>query len=103
MPATWAGVDAALRSVAPGIRLLVADVTDGSCRPVHSIDPDTPAPLGSAFKLYVLDALGKAVAAGKVRWDQPLTVTAQVKGLSRARCRPSRTAPGSRCWTRPPR
>ncbi len=28
-----------------------------------------------------LDALGDAVAAGKVRWDQPLTVTAQLKGL----------------------
>jgi beta-lactamase class A len=49
--------------------------------PVHSIDPGTAAPLGSAFKLYVLDALGDAVAAGKVRWDQPLTVTAQLKGL----------------------
>ena len=48
---------------------------------MHSIDPGTAAPLGSAFKLYVLDALGEAVAAGKVRWDQPLTVTAQVKGL----------------------
>ena len=80
-PATWAGVDAALRAVAPRVRLLVANVGNGSCQPVHSIDPGTAAPLGSAFKLYVLDALGDAVAAGKVRWDQPLTVTAQVKGL----------------------
>jgi hypothetical protein len=81
VPATWAGVDAALRAVAPRVRLLVAKVGHGSCQPVHSIDPGTAAPLGSAFKLYVLDALGNAVAAGKVRWDQPLTVTAQVKGL----------------------
>jgi len=80
-PATWAGVDTALRAVAPRIRLLVARVSGGSCLPVHSIDPGTAAPLGSAFKLYVLDALGEAVAAGKVRWDQPLTVTAQLKGL----------------------
>jgi beta-lactamase class A len=80
-PATWAGVDAALRSVAPQVHLLVADVSNGSCRPVHSIDPATAAPLGSAVKLYVLDALGHAVAARKVRWDQPLTVTAQFKGL----------------------
>jgi beta-lactamase class A len=29
----------------------------------------------------VLDALGDAVAAGKVRWNQPLTVTAQLKSL----------------------
>jgi beta-lactamase class A len=80
-PATWAGVDAALRAVAPRVRLLVANVSNGSCQPVDSIDPAAAAPLGSAFKLYVLDALGNAVAAGKVRWSQPLTVTAQLKSL----------------------
>ena len=80
-PATWAGVDTALRSVAPQVRLLVANVSNGSCQPVHSIDPTSAAPLGSAFKLYVLDALGNAVASGKVRWNQPLSVTAQLKSL----------------------
>ncbi len=80
-PATWAGVDTALRSAAPQVRLLVANVSNGSCQPVDSIDPATAAPLGSAFKLYVLDALGNAVASGKVHWNQPLTVTAQLKSL----------------------
>jgi beta-lactamase class A len=80
-PTTWAGVDAAIRSVAPQVRLLAAEVTNGSCQPVHSIDPGTAAPLGSAFKLYVLDALATAIAAGKVSWTQPLTVTAQLKSL----------------------
>jgi beta-lactamase class A len=81
VPATWADVDAALRSVAPRVRLLVADVSNGACQPVHSIDPDTPAPIGAAFKLYVLDALGTAVASGTVGWNQPLTITAQLKSL----------------------
>jgi len=80
-PATWADVDSALRSVAPQVRLLVADVSNGSCWPVHSIDPTTAAPIGAAFKLYVLDALGTAVASGVVRWNQPLTVTARLKSL----------------------
>ena len=80
-PATWARVDATLRSVAPEVHLLVANVTSGACQLVHSIDPTTAAPLGAAFKLYVLDALGNAVASGKVRWNQPLTVTAQFKSL----------------------
>jgi len=80
-PATWAGVDTALRSAAPQVRLLVANVSNGSCQPVHSIDPASAAPLGSAFKLYVLKALGNAVASGKVRWNQPLSVTAQLKSL----------------------
>lgn len=39
------------------------------------------APLGSAFKLYVPDALATAIAAGKVSWTQPLTVTARLKSL----------------------
>jgi beta-lactamase class A len=80
-PATWADVDAALQSVAPRVRLLVADVSTGSCQPVHSIDPATPAPIGAAFKLYVLEALGAAIASGTVGWNQPLTVTARLKSL----------------------
>jgi beta-lactamase class A len=80
-PATWADVDSALRSVAPQVHLLVGKVSSGSCQLVHSIEPDVAAPLGSAVKLYVLDALGNAVAARKVSWNQPLTVTARFKGL----------------------
>jgi Beta-lactamase enzyme family/ORF 12 gene product N-terminal len=80
-PATWAGVDRQLRSVAPQIRFLAAAISGGQCRPIHAIDASTPAPLGSAFKLYVLDALARAVAAHRVSWDQPLTVTSGVKSL----------------------
>ena len=43
----------------PQVRLLVASVTGGSCQTVHAVDATTPAPLGSAFKLYVLDALAR--------------------------------------------
>ena len=81
VPSTWAGVDRLVRSVAPEVRLLVASVTGGTCQPVHAIDATTPAPLGSAFKLYVLDALARAVASGRVSWTQKLTVTSQVKSL----------------------
>jgi Beta-lactamase enzyme family len=77
---TWAGVDATLARL-PQPRLPVADVSDGSCQPLHSIDPDSTAPFGSVLKLYVLYALGNAVAAGKVRWDQPLTVTTKLESL----------------------
>ncbi|MBV9206293.1 MAG: serine hydrolase [Actinobacteria bacterium] len=81
VPSTWADVDAVLGLAAPRVRLLVADVSNGSCQPVHSIDPATAAPLGAAFKLYVLDALGNAVASGKVGWNQRLTVTARLKSM----------------------
>jgi hypothetical protein len=82
VPSTWSGVDEMVRSVAPQVRFLVASVSRGGvCRPLHAIDATTPAPLGSAFKLYVLDALAQAIASGQVSWAQKLTVTSQVKSL----------------------
>jgi beta-lactamase class A len=81
VPSTWAGVDRQIRSVAPGVRLLVASVSGHACRPIQAIGAAAPAPLGSAFKLYVLDALARAVAAGKVSWNQQLTITSQLKSL----------------------
>ncbi len=80
-PTTWAGVDRQVRSVAPGVRLLVASVSGTNCRPINALDATTTAPLGSAFKLWVLDALARAVAAGRVSWNQPLTITSQHKSL----------------------
>jgi beta-lactamase class A len=80
-PTTWAGVESQIRSVAPQVRMLVAAVSGGTCQPIQAIDATTPAPLGSAFKLYVLDALARAVAAGKVTWGQELTITSQLKSL----------------------
>ncbi len=79
--ASWAQVDTALKAVVPTARLLVAQVDGDSCRTVHGLDARTAAPLGSAFKLYVLDALARAIAAGKVSWTQRLTVTDAVKSL----------------------
>lgn len=81
VPTTWAGVESQVRSVAPQVRMLVAKVSGGTCQTVQAIGAGTPAPLGSAFKLYVLDALARAVASGKVSWNQQLTVTDQLKSL----------------------
>jgi hypothetical protein len=80
-PASWSGVEHAIRSAAPRVSFLTAAVSGGTCRPVRSIGASTAAPLGSAFKLYVLDALARAVAAGQVSWDQKLTITSSIKSL----------------------
>lgn len=47
------------------------------------IDADSaaPAPLASAFKLYVLLAVADAVAAGELAWDDELTVDDEVRSL----------------------
>src|ERR1022692_2175192 len=81
VPSTWAAVDRQIRSVAPEVRLLVASVSGHACRPIQAIRAAAPAPLGSAFKLYVLDALARAIASGKVSWNQRLTITSREKSL----------------------
>jgi hypothetical protein len=81
VPTTWAEVDRQVSSVAPEVRMLVAAVNGNACRPIQAIDAGTPGPLGSAFKLYVLDALARAVAAGQVSWNQQLTITSRLKSL----------------------
>jgi beta-lactamase class A len=80
-PTSWQAIHRAVRSVAPDVRVLVASVAGGSCQALHGIDASTPAPLGSMFKLYVLDALGRAVAARKLSWSERLTITAALKAL----------------------
>jgi len=81
VPATWAGVDKQVQQAAPQARLLVAKISGGACQTIHAVDATTPAPLGSAFKLYVLDALARAIAKGTVSWDQRLTLTSQLLSL----------------------
>jgi beta-lactamase class A len=81
VPSTWAAVDRQVRSVAPQVHFLVASVSGGTCRSINGIGSTTPAPLGSAFKLYVLDALARDIALGKVSWATKLTITSQVKSL----------------------
>jgi len=81
VPTTWAAVDKQVQRAAPQTRLLVARITGGGCQTVNAVDATTPAPLGSAFKLYVLDALARAIAAGTVSWDQRLTLTSQLESL----------------------
>jgi beta-lactamase class A len=79
-PATWAQADRDLAGLAPDASLLAARVSpDGACTPVHQVAASTARPLGSMFKLFVLGALAEQVAAGRVSWDQELTVSDALK------------------------
>ncbi|MDH3247690.1 MAG: class A beta-lactamase-related serine hydrolase [Acidimicrobiia bacterium] len=53
---------------------LVAETTDGTCRPIAETLSPTPLPLGSMFKLYVLGAVADAVASGEIGWNDPVTL-----------------------------
>ena len=65
-PTSWDELKARLRALAPDVSFLAAEVTgDGTCEPVKGVSADTARPLGSAFKLYVLGALARAVRTGR--------------------------------------
>ncbi|HEY6310148.1 MAG TPA: serine hydrolase [Streptosporangiaceae bacterium] len=81
-PASWARVDRDLAALAPDASLLAARVSPGGgCTPVHQVAAWAARPLASMFKLFVLGALAHQIAAGRVSWNQPLTVTAPLKSL----------------------
>jgi len=79
-PTSWAQADRDLAALAPDASLLAARVSPGgSCIPVHQVAASTARPLGSMFKLFVLGALAHQIAAGRVSWNQELTVTDALK------------------------
>ena len=61
--------------------LLAAEVVGGECMPIHAENVDSPVPLGSVFKLYVLGALADAIAAGDVAWTDEIVITEELKSI----------------------
>jgi len=77
---SWAQVDRELAALAPDASLLVARVSPGGgCTPVHQVAASAARPLASMAKLFVLGALAHQIAAGRVSWNQGLTVTDALK------------------------
>jgi uncharacterized protein YceK len=82
--ASWATIDQELDSLAPDASFLAAQVSHGTCRPIHQVASVTPRPLGSEFKLFVLGALAHEIASGRVAWSQELTVQDSTKSIGNA-------------------
>lgn len=81
-PATsWDDVQTRLKGVAPTVNFLAAEVVGNKCVPTSAIEPKKPLALGSAFKLYILEALAKQVAAGKHKWDDMIPIEEAKKSL----------------------
>lgn len=54
---------------------------DGPADPLLDVASEEAAPLGSAFKLYVLLALAQEIEAGRISWDDELTLDDTVRSL----------------------
>ena len=82
VPASWPEVDAQLAALGGRVSFGASEILpDGRCRDVHGVRDDVQRPLGSAFKLYVLGALGKAVAEHKASWTEQLAIRDDWKSL----------------------
>ncbi len=107
-PTSWSEVDAGLRALAAHAAMLATYVGQSAPAPsggapavavnapVHALQADSTGAIGSAFKLYVLGALGSAVARGTARWDETLAVRNAWKSLPSGDLR---NAPAGRPYT----
>jgi beta-lactamase class A len=79
--ASWQDVDAALNRTGARYSWQVSKVDDGDCHKVAGTNTNESLPLASIFKTYVLLAVEEAVLAGRVRWDDTVTITSEAKKL----------------------
>ncbi|CAQ01014.1 conserved hypothetical protein [Clavibacter sepedonicus] len=87
-PATsWAELEEQAAALGGDVSLTVTRASDGELgERILEVLPDGVAatearPIGSIFKLYVLGALVQAVEEDRIGWDDPLTVTDDVRSL----------------------
>ena len=78
-PASWPAVDTALESLAGQATMVAIEV--GRSAPLHGLQPARVGAIGSAFKLYVLGALGRAIAGGTASWNEQLAIRDAWKSL----------------------
>ena len=93
-PTSWSQVDTSLRALAGHATMVATEV--GKKTPLHALQANTPGAIGSAFKLYVLGALGSAVQSGTAKWNEKLAIHAAWKSLPSGDLR---KAPNGRRYT----
>jgi beta-lactamase class A len=73
-PGGWPAIDSGLQGLASQASMLAAEVRNGRLVTVHGLDPDRAGAIGSAFKPYVLGALGQAIENGTASWQEKLAI-----------------------------
>ena len=80
----WPDIDTELKKSGARYSYRVSKVNDGKCSEVAGSNTDLSLPLASIFKLYVLLAVADAIKAGKLSWEDPLTITEEAKAVGSA-------------------
>ena len=79
--ASWGELDSELGKIAPQVSVYAAEVGNGKCATVHGLNSDRRLAIGSAFKLYVLGELASQVDAGKLSWDEQISIREEWKSV----------------------
>ncbi len=79
--ASWDEFDTQLAALASDVAFMAAEVSEGTCEPVHSLNPETSLAIGSAFKLYVLGELARKIETGEAAWDDEIGINDAWKSL----------------------
>ncbi len=66
----WTRIDRAMAGQAAHTNLLVAEIVDGGCAPLHDWRENDRLAIASTFKLYVLAELVRQIDAGEAEWDE---------------------------------
>ncbi len=77
----WPMLIGELDDVAPRHHLLAAELTATGCSTIATAAADVSAPVGSAFKLFVLQTLIQEVEAGTHKWIDSLAIEDENKSL----------------------
>jgi beta-lactamase class A len=80
-PASFEDAEKMLVALAPKARMLVAEVVNGTCKPIRQVAAKDQLAIGSTFKLYVLLAVVDQILAGKLSWTDELAVRDDWKSL----------------------
>jgi beta-lactamase class A len=78
---SWADVDAVLSKTGARYSYRVSRVNDGQCEQFAGSNTAESLPLASIFKTYVLYAVAEEITAGRLSWDDQLTITAEGKAV----------------------
>jgi hypothetical protein len=83
---TWAALDEGLSRLAGQVSLAAYQLTpESQLREIYALNHDTSLALGSTMKLYILGALAEEIAAGAIKWDEPLAIREDLKSLPSGR------------------
>ena len=83
LPTSFEAIAAEMAQTMSRTQLYVAhiDSTTGACSPIATLGEQGSFAIGSAFKLYILSALGEAVEAGELKWTDEVVIEEAHKSL----------------------